>query len=467
MIVRTRFAPSPTGSLHIGSVRTALFSWLYARHAGGEFVLRIEDTDQERSTQESTNLILDSMEWLGLDYDLGPFYQTERLERYREMAEKLLKTGKAYRCTCSKERLEELRANQFAKKEKPRYDGHCRDLDLSDDGKPFVIRFKNPSDGSVSFEDQVLGNITYQNSELDDLIIIRSDGYPTYNFCVVVDDYDMKITHVVRGSDHVNNTPRQINIFQALEAVAPIYAHVPLILGNDGKLLSKRHGAVSALQYRDEGFLPEALLNYLVRLGWSHGDQEIFSRDEMIKLFDIKDINKAAAAFDPEKLLWLNKHYIKTTDYRILSKDLAWQMSELKIPQSKEPALEEVVIAQYERVETMREMAVKSRFFYEEFANYDEKAVTFLKPENLSCLQALRHRFDIENEWTNESLHQTIEDIAKQFELKLGKVAQPLRAAVTGGIISPPINVTVRLLGKKRTLERLDRAINYIKNKGN
>lgn len=463
MIVRTRFAPSPTGSLHLGSIRTALYCWLYSRNRGGEFILRIEDTDQERSTQEATQLILDSMSWLGLDYDAGPFYQAKRLDHYRKVAERLIEDGLAYRCYCSKEKLAEQRERQFANKEKPRYDGCCRDQNLPEDKeRPFVIRFKNPQEGSVEFEDQVLGPLSFQNSELDDLIIIRTDGFPTYNFCVVVDDLDMKITHVIRGSDHINNTPRQINIFRAFNAEPPIYTHVPMILGNDGKLLSKRHGAASVLQYRDDGFLPEAVLNYLVRLGWSYGDQEIFSRDEMIKLFDVKDINKAAAAFNPEKLLWLNRHYIKTLDPQIVASHLVLQMKRLKIDYSEGPALSEIVVALRERVETLCEMAVKSRCFYENFADYQEDAKKHLNPEIAAFLQAARHRFDILVAWTDENLHQVIEDIAKQFELKLGKVAQPIRVAVTGTTVSPPLNVTLRLLGKRCVLGRIDRALSYI-----
>ncbi|MEI8055652.1 MAG: glutamate--tRNA ligase [bacterium] len=463
MIVRTRFAPSPTGSLHLGNIRTALFCWLYSRNRGGEFILRIEDTDQERSTQEATQSILDSMNWLGLDYDAGPFYQAKRLDHYRSVAERLIEAGLAYRCYCSKEKLAEQREQQLANKEKPRYDGCCRGQNLPENKEQaFVIRFKNPQEGSVEFEDQVLGSLSFQNSELDDLIIIRTDGFPTYNFCVVVDDLDMKITHVVRGADHVNNTPRQINIFRAFDAEPPIYAHVPTILGNDGKKLSKSHGATGILQYRDDGFLPEAILNYLVRLGWSHGDQEIFSRDEMIKLFDIKDINKAAAAFNPEKLLWINRHYIKTLDPQVVASYLAPQMQALKIDYSEGPALSEIVVTLRERVETLREMAVKSRCFYEEFANYQEDAKKYLNPEITAFLQATRHRIDILTAWTDENLHQVIEDIAKQFELKLGKVAQPIRVAVTGTIVSPPLNITLRLLGKRRVLGRIDKALSYI-----
>lgn len=462
MIIRTRFAPSPTGNLHLGSVRTALYSWLYARNQGGEFILRIEDTDQERSTQEAIQIILDSMQWLGLDFDAGPFYQTQRLDHYREIAQQMIDAGLAYRCYCSKERLTELRERQSANKEKPRYDGCCRDKNLPERAEPYVIRFKNPQSGVTSYDDQVLGHLTFQNNEMDDLIIIRTDKYPTYNFCVVIDDLDMKITHVVRGADHVNNTPRQINIFNALKAKPPVYAHVPLILGSDKKLLSKRHGAVSALQYRDEGYLPEAMLNYLLRLGWSHGDQEIFSREEMIKLFDIKDINKAAAAFDPEKLLWINRHYIKTLDVDNIAAQLQWHLHDLKINITAEPHLADVINAHRERCETLREMAVKIRYFYEDFQDYQEEAKKHLVPESAEAMKLARHRFEILNSWTDDSIHQVIEDVAKQFELKLGKVAQPLRVAVTGSTVSPPINVTLRLLGKRKVLERLDRALAFM-----
>jgi glutamyl-tRNA synthetase len=465
MIVRTRFAPSPTGNLHLGNIRTALYCWLYARNRGGEFVLRIEDTDQERSTAEATQFILDSMTWLGLNYDAGPFYQAKRLERYCRLAENLIKDGLAYRCYCSKERLAELREKQFSNKEKPRYDGHCRDKDLPADSKqPFVIRFKNPTSGTVNFDDQILGPLSFQNTELDDLVLIRTAGFPTYNFSVVIDDLDMKITHVIRGADHVNNTPRQINIFHAFGAQPPIFTHVPMILGSDGTKLSKRHGALSVLQYRDDGFLPEAVLNCLVRLGWSHGDQEIFSRDEMIKLFDIKDINKAAAAFNPEKLLWLNRFYIKTMDPKTIVPHLVRQLQELKINYSDGPALEDIVIALRERVETLREMAVKSRFFYENISTYQEDAQKNLNHETIPILQAVYNRLSILPNWTDESLHQTIEDIAKQLDIKLGKVAQPIRASVTGTTVSPPINITLKLLGKRKALERINNAINYINN---
>ena len=310
MTVRTRFAPSPTGMLHIGGVRTALFCWLYARRHGGTFILRIEDTDRERSTPEALHAILDGMKWLGLDHDEGPFYQTQRMDRYREVIEQFLREGKAYHCYCSREVLDQMRAGQMARKEKPRYDGRCRQRTAPVPGVSPVVRFRNPDEGQVIVNDVVHGPITFDSAELDDLIIARSDGTPTYNFCVVVDDYDMRITHVIRGDDHINNTPRQINMLKALGVEPPLYAHVPMILGPDGAKLSKRHGAVSVLQYRDDGFLPEGLLNYLGRLGWSHGDQEIFTRDEMVRLFDIHDVNKSASALNPDKMLWTNQQHI-------------------------------------------------------------------------------------------------------------------------------------------------------------
>lgn len=462
-IVRTRFAPSPTGTLHLGSARTALFAWLYARRCGGECVLRIEDTDQERSTQESVKAILDAMEWLGLQYDEGPYYQTQRMDRYREVIQQLLNDGKAYRCYCSKESLDKMREEQLAKKEKPRYNGCCRDKNLPHRAEPYVIRFKNPLEGEVTFEDQVNGKITFQNSELDDLIILRSDNFPTYNFCVVVDDMDMRITHVIRGTDHINNTPRQINIFHALGAKLPVFAHVPMILGSDGKLLSKRHGATSVMQYHDDGYLPEAMLNYLIRLGWSHGDQEIFSKEEMIDFFDIKDINKAAAAFNQEKLLWLNRHYIKSLDPKLIAERLMWHLNKLNIDTKNGPELTEVVIALRERAETLCEMAVKSKFFFEEYIIFEEKAAQILNSEVVPYLQASIHRFGVLGPWTKESLHQSIEDIAKQYETKIGKVAQPIRIAITGTTVSPPIDITLQLLGKRKVLERLEKALEIAK----
>ena len=463
MKVRTRFAPSPTGYLHIGGARTALFSWLFARKHGGDFVLRIEDTDLERSTQESVNAILEGMTWLGLEYDEGPFYQTKRFDRYKEVIQQLLDQGDAYYCYCSKEELEQMRTEQMARKEKPRYDGRCRDRQTPREGVEPVVRFRNPQDGEVAFDDLIRGRIAFQNKELDDLIIARGDGTPTYNLTVVVDDWDMGITHVIRGDDHINNTPRQINILKALGAELPHYAHVPMILGPDGKRLSKRHGAVSVMQYRDEGFLPEALINYLVRLGWSHGDQEVFSLDEMIELFDLKDVNRSASTFNPEKLLWLNQQYLKNSDPEHVARHLSWHVGNLGVDPAGEPPLAEVVKCQAERSKTLVEMAETSRFFWADFDSYDEKAAQKnFKGEALAVLQALKAGFEALGEWRAEPIHGVVIATGEQLDLKLGKVAQPLRVAVSGGGVSPPIDITLELLGRERTLVRLAKAIEYV-----
>ncbi len=456
--VRTRFAPSPTGYLHVGGARTALYCWLYARKTKGKFILRIEDTDLERSTQESVQAIIDAMEWLNLEYDEGPYYQTKRFDRYKEVVQQLLTEGKAYRCYCSKERLEKLREEQMARKEKPRYDGFCRDRKEPGEG-PYVIRFKNPQTGAVEFDDLIRGKLVFENTELDDLIIARSDGTPTYNFTVVVDDWDMKITHVIRGDDHINNTPRQINILRALGATPPQYAHVSMILGSDGKRLSKRHGAVGVMQYREEGYLPEALLNYLVRLGWSHGDQEIFSMDELINLFDIKGINKAPSAFNPEKLLWLNQHYIKSSDPQHVAKELQWHMDQLGIDTTQGPPLTEVVTALSERAKTLREMAEKSRYFYTDLQYNDEAVKKNLTLDVAPALTEIREQFTNLNDWSKEPIHHVIQATADKLGLKMGKIAQPLRVAVTGDTISPPIDITLMLLGRDRVISRLDSAL--------
>src|SRR5450755_838036 len=375
MIVRTRFAPSPTGFLHIGGLRTALFCWLYARRHSGRFILRIEDTDLERSTDAAIQQILDGMEWAGLVQDEGPFFQTKRFDRYKEVIEEMLAEGTAYRCYCSKQELEQMRAQQIARGEKPRYDGRWRERNDSVTGVSPVVRFKNPLVGEVVVDDVVHGRVVFQNSELDDLIIARSDGTPTYNFCVVVDDMDMQITHVIRGDDHLNNTPRQLNMLLALGQRPPVYAHLPMILGADGAKLSKRHGAVSVLQYRDEGYLPEAVLNYLVRLGWSHGDQEIFSIEEMVRLFDIADVNKSASAFDVEKLAWLNqKHMVSAPAARIVPV-LRWHLNREGVQTANDAQLEQIVLSQRERAKTVREMAHNSLFFFRAPEAYDDKAV--------------------------------------------------------------------------------------------
>ncbi len=464
MKVRTRFAPSPTGNLHLGSIRTAFYNWLYARHSQGEFILRIEDTDRERSTKESTQLILDSMAWLELSYDKGPFFQSERLDLYREAAEKLITQGLAYRCYCSQERLSKLREEQLANREKPRYDGHCRTKNLpSTNEHSYVIRFKNSFQGEVNFTDQVMGSLTFKNSELDDLVIMKSDGFPTYNFCVVVDDLAMGITHVIRGADHINNTPRQINIFHALGATAPTYGHVPLILGSDGHLLSKRSGALSVLQYRDEGILKDALLNYLIRLGWSHGDQEIFSLEEMVELFEVEDINRAAAAFNPEKLLCLNRHYIKSLDSKVVASYLDHYLRELKIDLNPgQPCLEDLVVAFRERVDTVKEMAVKALDFYGDSVNYTEEARTYLNHNSVPFIEAFQKSLAKSLFWQEDMIHKDLEDLARQFNLKFGKIAQPLRVAMMGTTVSPPLHRTIYLLGKDRAIKRLSGALEYV-----
>lgn len=459
MTVVTRFAPSPTGYLHVGGARTALYCWLYAHKTHGQFILRIEDTDLERSTDESVQAILDAMDWLHLNYDEGPYYQTKRFDRYKEVLEQLVQENKAYRCYCSKERLETMRNEQMANKEKPRYDGFCRNRQDHPEGS-YVVRFKNPIEGVMEFDDLIRGKLIFSNDELDDLIIARSDGTPTYNFTVVVDDWDMKITHVIRGDDHINNTPRQINILRALNATPPFYAHVPMILGSDGKRLSKRHGAVSVMQYREDGFLPEALLNYLVRLGWSHGDQEIFSIAEMIEHFEIHDINRAPAAFNPEKLLWLNQHYIKTSDPEQVAEELAWHMQRLGIDTNNGPLLSDIVKAQSERAKTLREMAEKSRYFYSDEVNYNADSVSkHLTADVKPALLLIRTELANLADWNKEAIHQVIVDVSEKTALKLGKIAQPVRIAVTGDTISPPIDITLFLLGQKRVLARLDAAL--------
>jgi glutamyl-tRNA synthetase len=460
MTVRTRFAPSPTGFLHIGGLRTALFSWLYARRHGGQFVLRIEDTDLERSTDAAIQQILDGLEWAGLGHDEGPFFQTKRFDRYREIIDEMIAAGTAYRCYCTKAELEQMRAEQTERGEKPRYDGRWRDRTDARPGVPPVVRFKNPLHGEVIVDDVVHGRVVFQNSELDDLIIARSDGSPTYNFCVVVDDMDMAITHVIRGDDHLNNTPRQINMLSALNARLPVYAHLPMILGADGAKLSKRHGAVSVLQYRDEGFLPEALLNYLVRLGWSHGDQEIFSVEEMIRFFDIVDVNKSASAFNGEKLAWLNQQHMMRAPAARLIEPLRRQLSGEGAQARDDAQLEQIVLAQRERAKTLKEMADNSRFFFSAPTSYDEKAVRkHVTADVLAVLADLSREFAELDDWTAPALHAIINGFAAGKGLSLGKLAQPIRLAVCGGTISPPIDATLAILGKTESLTRLNRAI--------
>ncbi len=465
--VVTRFAPSPTGLLHIGGVRTALFSWLHARHHGGKFILRVEDTDRERSTEEAVQIILDGMQWLDLAADEGPYYQTRRYDRYGEVLAGMVAAGTAYRCYCTREELEQRRAAQIAAKQKPRYDGRCRDRKEPRAGVEPVIRFRNPLDGETVVDDLVHGRVVFQNAELDDLIIARSDGNPTYNFCVVVDDMDMGVTHVIRGDDHLNNTPRQMNMLRALGAQPPVYAHVPMILGADGAKLSKRHGAVSVLQYREEGYLPDALLNYLVRLGWSHGDQEVFTREEMVANFDIRNVNKAAAAFNGEKLLWLNQQHMMKAPLAVLAKALREQLAMLGIHSDDTALLEGVANAQRERSKTLKEMAQNSRYFFVDFTTYDEKAAQkHLTADTATVLQQLAAGLAALGDWNAAAVHEVIAAVAERAGSGLGKVAQPLRVAMSGGSVSPPIDLTVMLVGRDRALARLEQALAYITRKG-
>jgi glutamyl-tRNA synthetase len=460
--VVTRFAPSPTGLLHIGGVRTALFSWLYARRMGGQFILRIEDTDLERSTPEAVQVILEGMKWLGLGHDQGPYYQTQRFDRYKAVIAEMVKAGTAYHCYCSKEDLDAMRAAQQARKEKPRYDGRCRHGKGPgpQSGNAPVVRFANPEEGATVVEDVVHGQVVFQNKELDDLIIARSDGTPTYNFCVVVDDADMGVTHVIRGDDHLNNTPRQMNMLLALGRTPPVYAHVPMILGPDGAKLSKRHGAVSVLEYQEQGYLPEALLNYLVRLGWSHGDQEFFTMPEMIAAFDVRDINKSASALNPEKMLWLNQQHLVRSDPADVVPHLKWHLGRLGIQSDDQALLEGIVVSQRERAKTLKEMAANSRFFFGESVTLDAKAAEkHLNAEARATLGELRARLAGLQSWEAPAIHGALEALAAEKALGLGKIAQPLRVAVTGGTVSPPIDATLVLLGKKRALDRIERAL--------
>ncbi|NMP32535.1 glutamate--tRNA ligase [Thalassotalea sp. M1531] len=463
MTLTTRFAPSPTGYLHVGGARTALYSWLYAKKNGGDFILRIEDTDLERSTQESVDAIMDGMNWLNLEWTQGPFYQTKRFDRYKEVIAQLIESGNAYRCYCTPEEVETMREEARAKGEKEKYNGMWRERTDWPEDKPFVIRFKNPLDGDVVISDQVKGEIVISNQELDDLIIARSDGSPTYNLTVVVDDWDMGVTHVVRGDDHVNNTPRQINILKALGAPLPEYAHIPMILGDDGKRLSKRHGAVSVMQYRDDGYLPEALLNYLVRLGWSHGDQEIFSRDEMIELFDLTGCNRAPSAFNTDKLIWVNQHYMKTLAPEYVAEHLAWHMQDQGIDTETGPALADIVKVQADRVKTLKEMASISSYFYQDFTEFDEKAAKkHLRPVAQQPLEVVKAKLTALENWVAEDIHSAINATAEELELGMGKVGMPLRVAATGAGNSPSLDVTLELLPREKVIARIDMALAVI-----
>lgn len=459
----TRFPPSPTGYLHIGGARTALYSWLHARKNAGQFILRIEDTDLERSTEESVQAILDGMQWLGLDYDAGPFYQTQRFDRYKEVVDQLLQQGQAYHCQCSKERLDEMREQQKAAGVKPKYDGRCRELGLSDSSNT-VVRFKNPLDGDVIIHDLVKGNIAISNKELDDLVIARPDGVPTYNLTVVVDDMDMEITHVIRGDDHVNNTPRQINILNALGAKLPLYGHVPMILGEDGGRMSKRHGAVGVMQYRDDGFLPEALLNYLVRLGWSHGDQELFTMDELLTLFNIEDVSRSPSTFNPEKLLWVNQEKIKALGPKELLEKSQWHFAQAGVVPEPDDFSVAVIGLIQERCKTLIDVVEQSRFFFSEVGDYDAAAVKkWVKPVSPDLLDSLIAKLEAVDDWRAENIQAAVQAVVDGHEVGFAKVAQPVRIAVTGNTVSPSIDQTLELLGKTTSMNRLANGLTYFK----
>lgn len=464
MTCRTRFAPSPTGYLHIGGARTALYCWLEARHRGGEFVLRIEDTDRERSTQGAIDAILEAMDWLGLGYDEGPIYQTQRVARYLEVAEQLVAEGKAYYAYETREELDAMREAAMAKQEKPRYNGAAREQNLPwRDDPNRVIRFKNPLDGTVVFDDLIKGPIEIANSELDDMVIFRPDGYPTYNFAVVVDDWDMGITEVIRGDDHINNTPRQINLYLGIGAPVPKFGHMPMILDEQGAKLSKRTGAADVMQYKDAGYLPEALLSYLARLGWSHGDQEIFTRQELIDLFDVTNCNSKAARLDMAKLGWVNQHFLKTEAPASIAPALVYQLEKLGLDLNAGPSAEDVVVALRERVQTLKEMAEKAVVWYQPLETYDEAAVAkHLKAGAELPLGKARELLAALPEWTAESVGVALHDAAAALEIGMGKVAQPLRVAITGTQVSPDISQTVYLAGRDEALKRIDVAITKV-----
>ncbi|MBC9072003.1 glutamate--tRNA ligase [Thauera sp. CAU 1555] len=460
-IVRTRFAPSPTGFLHIGGARTALFAWAYARRHGGQFVLRIEDTDVARSTPEAVQAILDGMQWLGLEADEGPYYQMQRMDRYKEVIQQMLAAGTAYHCYTSKEELDALRAEQEARKEKPRYDGRWRPepgkvLPEPPAGVQPVVRFRNPTEGVVAWDDQVKGRIEIANAEMDDFIIARADGTPTYNFCVVVDDWDMRITHVLRGDDHVNNTPRQINVLRALGAEVPLYGHLSMILGDDGTKLSKRHGAVSVMQYFDDGYLPEAVINYLARLGWSHGDDEIFGREQFVEWFDLDHITPSAAQFNTEKLNWLNAHYIKQADNARLAAEVANRLARRGVNPESGPALEAVIALYKERVTNLNELADAVELFVVEVHPAPEVVGQHLTETARAALASLRARL-ADAAWDKAAISQAIKDTMAEHGLKMPQVAIPLRVALLGVPQTPAIDAVVEVLGREAVLHRLDR----------
>lgn len=462
MTVVTRFAPSPTGYLHVGGARTALYSWLYAKKNDGKFILRIEDTDLERSTPEAVQAILDGMSWLGMEGDGEIFYQTKRFDTYKSYVQTLLEQDKAYKCYLSKETLEELRAKAEETHERIDYEAENKNIEVSED-MPFVVRFRNPKEGSVKWNDTIRGEMEISNSEMDDMIILRSDGSPTYNFCVVIDDWEMAMTHVIRGEDHLINTAKQINIFEALGAKVPTYAHCSMILGDDGKKLSKRHGAVGVMQYRDDGYLPQALINYLVRLGWSHGDQEVFTLEELFEHFDINDINNSASAFNTEKLNWMNQQYMKLLPAEEVASHLAWHFDNQGVDVSKGPNLTTIVELQGERVKTLKEMAEISTYFYQDFTEFDAAAAKkHLRPVAKEPLSLAKEKLAALTEWTAENIQAAINDTAAELELGMGKVGMPLRVASTGSGNSPSLDVTLVNLNQADVVARIDMALAFI-----
>jgi glutamyl-tRNA synthetase len=467
--VRTRFAPSPTGYLHIGGARTALFNFLFTRHHGGEFILRIEDTDRERSTPEAIQAILDAMQWLGLDYDEGPFYQTERYPMYKEKVQALLEKGKAYACTCTTEVLEAKRQLAQKEKRKPAYDGTCRPAPgviPPLPSVPYTVRFRSPREGSTVVKDLIKGDVVFDNRELDDLIIARSDGTPTYNFCVVVDDIEMAITHIIRGDDHLSNTPRQIQLYQAFGQSLPQFAHVPLILGTDKARLSKRHGATSVTAYREMGYFPEAVVNYLVRLAWSYGDQEIFSRAELIEKFTLENVGKSAGVFNPEKFLWVNFQYMKARSPAQLATEIVPFIRDKGLPVPEDKAwLARMIATLQERAKTLRELVDVAHYFLSDDIAYDPKAAkNFLTKDAAAPIASLMEKLSETGEFDEHTIEQAFDAVLQERGLQMGVLAQPVRVALTGGTVSPGIHDVIAVLGKERTVRRLKQALEHIAN---
>ncbi|WMY97333.1 MAG: glutamate--tRNA ligase [Arsenophonus sp.] len=461
--VKTRFAPSPTGLLHIGNARTALYSWLYSKHYNGKFVLRIEDSDLKRFDEKSIDSIIDGMHWLKLNWDEGPYYQSNNLKYYNSIINEMIHNNQAYNCYCSFERLESLRKKQISNGKKPRYDGYCRNINYHNNNDPHVVRFANPKNGIVSFRDKIRGLIKFKNSELDDLVIRRTNGVPTYNFCVVIDDRDMKITHIIRGEEHINNTPRQINLLKSLKAPIPEYAHLGVILGHDGQKISKRNNDMSILKYYNEGFLYQALLNYLLRLGWSYGNKEIFSVDEMIQFFSFKSINKSSSTFDIKKLLWLNHYYINHLSSRYISKKLKLQIKKENINMQSNINLEDVVKLFASRSKTLKEMVNFSRFFYEDFKSYEKKsAIQYLNFNTYEILNLFKIQLNYIQDWKEKNIENILEKVKKIIKIK--NFAMPLRVAITGKSTSPKISTIIYIMGKNKVLERINNALIYIQN---